>query len=203
MAIKCLAGVMILKSLAESIALCEAMHNQDIDTLAGDFIRELVQFSLQVLTDPDAFYHDSDKAGVIVNLIYENSCSNDLQSEWDELEHRLHTIEGRDELDNLLNSVVESVVFTTENINFNNIHSAYSAFYQFAVNRFDLAAADCRNTPRQKFKQAVIALNYELPGHRLDLVWTNRKNIYKALKKAGWTWFAKGSTGSWYGGVPF
>lgn len=114
MTAKCLNDVIILKSLADAVALCEAIHGQDIDTLAGDFIRELVNYSLQVSSDPDAFYHDSDKAAVIVNLIYEGSCSNELQNQWDNLEDRLHPILICDELDHLLNAVVDSVVYTSQ-----------------------------------------------------------------------------------------
>ena len=62
--------------------------------------------------------------------------------------------------------------------------------------------ANVRMTPRQKFKKAVEILAVECPKSKIDPVWSNRKQVYKALNNAGWHWEAGRRLGYW-SGIPF
>jgi hypothetical protein len=68
---------------------------------------------------------------------------------------------------------------------------------------YDKAIRFVRLTPRQKFKQAIIALEYELPHHGVDLVWSNRKRIYRLLGQVGWHWEKHNKRLGFWSGVPF
>lgn len=74
----------------------------------------------------------------------------------------------------------------------------------YAANEYRHAIQHCKNTPRAKFQQAIIALEYELPHHRIDLVWSNKKKVYRLLGQVGWHWVKHKDKrlGSWQG-VPF
>lgn len=104
-------GIEISKKLADAMAAFEFHNCGTIDDLARNFVEQLVKFTREALQDSDNFYHDSeDKAGVIYNLICENAASHELQAAWDEIEDRLHTINGLDEIDNLVNEVIACAV---------------------------------------------------------------------------------------------
>lgn len=110
---QCLKGVWILTDLFEAIGTLEfTNNNQDVDKLAGDFVAELVKFSYNLLQNPDNFENNPDKADAIVQKFYQGDLTSNLQIEWDNLQERLHPIELGDEIDDLLNGVIKSIVYT-------------------------------------------------------------------------------------------
>lgn len=113
---ECLKGVWILKELAEAIGTFEFAHNKNLDELAGDFVAELVKFSYNILQNQDNFKDNSnlDKADFILSRVYQFhlTASSPLYTELNNLQLRFHPIELGDEIDNLLNAVVKSVVYT-------------------------------------------------------------------------------------------
>lgn len=113
---ECLKGVWILKELVEAIGSFEFTHNKNLDELAGDFVAELVRFSYNLLQNPDNFKDNSnlDKADFIVSRVYQLhlTASSPLHIELNNLQLRFHPIELGDEIDNLLNAVIKSTVYT-------------------------------------------------------------------------------------------
>ena len=121
---ECLAGVLITRELAEAIAAFEFRHGDktkdvnafaNLDEVAGDYVKALVKFTRDALTDEDNFYQQEDnKAGVITLMILENGAGAEMLDAYDIFEDKIGIIEGGDEAYNLTIEVINAIVLKEE-----------------------------------------------------------------------------------------
>lgn len=95
--------------LTEAIAKYEALNGKVEDTIA-DFVLALINFTHEALAVPELFIGEDDRAGVIFELIGEDSIPNYLQDRYDDVCDRIHVIEGCDEIWMLIEAIVRVVV---------------------------------------------------------------------------------------------
>lgn len=95
--------------LTEAVDNFEKMHGK-IYSVIPDFVLALVNYTHNILGVPEAFIGEDDRAAKIFELIAENSIPHYLQNEYDNIEDRLHTIEGNDEIWKLIEAIVKAVV---------------------------------------------------------------------------------------------